>query len=199
MGFAVILILGELVVPLETRRNLPTYAARLNASVRADVSRPGGSEVALARDLIAVFTPSIFVLLFVSVGAALVANTLGMRAASEQKTFLVAGDDSLCVVIAALSEGLLCVGFDARTHEALGVYHFIKPEGASIRLRQIGPLKAVMATPEASVPLPGAGNPPSRIRVKPQPPRLARLRSRFMRRRKLTNPAPLPTHSSRQC
>lgn len=145
VGIPLVLLLGELLMPLVTHRGLPTYAAKLEASVRADISRTTATDKTV-QTLVSAFTPVVAAVILFIVVAAFLAQGLGRRAASEQTKFLVSDDYyTPCAVVAALSEGLLCVSFDARTHATLGVYRFIKPAGASVTLREVGPLKAAVA------------------------------------------------------
>lgn len=145
IGIPAVWLLGELLMPLLPHRGLPTYSAKLEASVLADLSRTSPSDNMVQR-LFSAITPILVTLIFFLIVAAFLAQGLGERAARDQKTYLVSNDYyTPCVVVAALSEGLLCVGFHPEAHTAIGEYRFIKPDGARVTLRETGPLKA--ATP----------------------------------------------------
>jgi len=105
--------------------------------------------------------PASLIMTVILVG--LFSNLLGGLDARERGTFLVPAEGPCdlpsCVVIKPLSQGFLCVGFDAKTRRAGGElpaggkypvgsgypdgseYLFIKPEGAKLRRCYIRPLK----------------------------------------------------------
>jgi hypothetical protein len=139
--FPLIMLLGELLMPLIAYRSLPTYAAKLEASVKDDMRRPKGPDVELVRSLVFVTTPSIAGLLLAAFMSSLFSYAIGVNAAETQKVFLVPDGVPPCALIRSLSQGLLCVSFDASTKKASGEFRFIKAEGATLHLREIGPLK----------------------------------------------------------
>lgn len=147
VGIPAVMLLGELLMPLLAYSKLPTYAAKLEASVRADLSLTTPADSAI-QALYSAMTPIVAILIFFLVIAAFIAQGLGERAAREQKTYLVSNDYyTPCVVVAALSEGLLCVAYRPDTRATIGEYRFIKPEGASVTLRETGRLQAATPIP----------------------------------------------------
>jgi hypothetical protein len=146
VGLPAVMLIGELVMPLILYRGLPTYAQKLEASVRGDIEKPTGPDVALIQGLMRFVTPSVAIFVFVAVITALFAYSVGMREARSQSEYLVLDGNPPCAVVRALSEGLLCVTFDRHTAIVRGEYTFLKPAGSSLRLRKVGPLKEVEVT-----------------------------------------------------
>jgi len=160
VGLPGLMLIGELVMPLIGHRQVPTYAGRLEASVKADLATELRSDD-LTQAIVRLLTPSVAAVLVVSVAACVFAYSLGESEAHSQKVFLVADAEKPCAVIRILSEGLLCVGFDPKTHIARGEYRLLRPDSVQMVLTQTGSLGEVEPVPIAD-PLPHLGGRASR-------------------------------------
>ena len=139
--FPVTMLVGELIMPLVSHRKVRTYAAKLEASVSQDLARkPLDPTAELRAVAIKIASPVGAAFLFAVLVLISFSFAAGVHVARLQSDFLVANAESPCVVLRSLSEGLLCVSFDAKTKTAHGEYRFLKPEGAVLSLSATGPL-----------------------------------------------------------
>jgi hypothetical protein len=146
VGLPALMLIGELLTPLFIYRQIPSYAGKLEASVKADIAKQRSSDD-LTQAIVRLLTPSIAAVLVVSVAACFFAYSVGESEAHSQKVFLVADAEKPCVVIRILSEGLLCVGFDPKTHIARGEYRLLRPDSVHMVLTETGSLGEAEALP----------------------------------------------------
>ncbi len=140
-AFPGMMLIGELIMPLVSHRNLSSYAAKLEASVSQDIARePADPTAELKAVVVRIATPVGAGLLWAVLLLIAFAHAAGVHVARLQSDFLVTKAEFPCVVVRSLSEGLLCVSFDAKTKAAHGEYRFLKPEGTVVNLSAIGPL-----------------------------------------------------------
>lgn len=141
VGFPVMMLLGELLFPLITHRHLKTYHAKLETSVREYMAREQKDPTAALNSVVVrVVSPTGAAFLYAALLLTTFANAAGVHVARLQSDFLIAEIASPCAVVRPLSEGLLCVGFDAKSKVVRDEYRFLKPEDTLLALRAVGPL-----------------------------------------------------------
>jgi hypothetical protein len=155
-SFPVIMLVGELTIPLFSHRNLTSYAAKLEASISQDIARePADPTSELTAVVVRIASPAGAGLLFAVFLMTAFAHAAGVHVARLQSDFLVAKAEFPCIVIRSLSEGLLCVSVDAKTKASHSEYRFLKPEGTVVNLSSIGPLAKAepqQVTPQIALP-----------------------------------------------
>jgi hypothetical protein len=162
LAFPTLIAFGEFVLPILTFRHLPTYAAKVEASVHTDTSGHG-----IGGTLVRLLGPTTFLAVFTAITTMLFADAEGIYQARTRDTFLVTTGDQPCVVIRQLSEGLLCATFSYRDKLLLGDYRFLKAEGTEFSLKHIGRLAAVEPQAHEWQPLPGVAAKPNSLPSKP--------------------------------
>jgi hypothetical protein len=138
-------------LPLFTCPMTPGYLAKVEASINAARKHVSQRPPKLLHRVPFQATLTVGVIYFILTTV----NALGRYKARTCDVFLVEQAADPCVVLRSMSDGLLCAAFNAERHAANGIYRFLKPEGAELRLEQVGPLSA----PEPYNPPPIAKSP----------------------------------------
>ena len=154
-GFPAVMLVGELLMPLLTHRDIPGYSAKLEASIRQDVAREAKTIdgnfftalFALLSRPIALFVLAAFLIAIFSYAA-------GRDEARRRDVYPVPREQPDCVIVRSLSLGLLCVGFDEKTRQAVAEYRFLRPEDIRLTLKHTGPLKEAETPTEEPKPTP---------------------------------------------
>lgn len=146
VGVPLVILIGELVMPLMGHRHVPSYAGKLEASVKSDLARELHSDE-LTQAILRLLTPTVAAVLVVATAAGVFAYSVGESQAHGQKVFLVVNAERPCAVIRILSVGLLCVGFDPKTRLTRGDYRLLRPDSVQMVLAQTGPLGEVEPGP----------------------------------------------------
>ncbi|MCU1317509.1 MAG: hypothetical protein JWN63_2831 [Candidatus Acidoferrum typicum] len=131
-------------LPIKRQKNTPAHNESTNESPRTDAYAHKGVVPELLRRGIQRH------LILGILGIALVcfvANIFGDAQATMQTVFPVhaTGNGNLCAVVRMRDTDLLCVDFDIETRQLTGNYQFLKSEGTTLSLREIGRLH----TPES--------------------------------------------------
>jgi hypothetical protein len=151
----ILLLVGQLLMPLLTHPQQPSYASKLEASVLDDLAKkPQDPSAEFRAVVVRIAAPVNAAFLLVALLLTGLAHAAGARVARLQSEFLVANAEPPCAVLRAASRQLLCVSFDADKRVALHEFRFLKADETVVTLSSIGPLMPVETPPEQPEPPP---------------------------------------------